>query len=252
MAGGPRPAAGNAHGVLDLLPLTGARPGEALAKARAVLATGPAPFEASVAHQIVGTVLRDFGDLDGATAELRAAARLARTAHATDREADVLATLGVALVYRGYSGRGLAALDSSLALVTGPAAARVLVRRGIVLWVLGRHREALDDLTRAIRILRPAGDTIWEARALTTRALVHLAFGSAHRAELDLGSADRLFATTSQELEVAYTWHDRGSGVASVMRTAVGVAPSGEHLAPDHERVVEMPEPTAASEGSEA
>src|SRR6516165_5355140 len=132
MAGAPRPAAGNAHGALDLLPLTGARPREALARARAVLANDPAPFEASVAHQIVGTVLRDFGDLDGATAELRAAARLARTAHATDREADVLATLGVALVYRGYSGRGLAALDSSLALVTGPAAARVLVRRGIV------------------------------------------------------------------------------------------------------------------------
>jgi tetratricopeptide (TPR) repeat protein len=163
-----------------------------------------------VAHQTVGTVLRDFGDMDGATAELRAAARLARAAHATDREADVLATLGVALVYGGHSGRGLAALDSSLALVTGPAAARVLVRRGIVLWVLGRHREALDDLTRAVRILRPAGDTIWEARALTTRALVHLAFGSAHRAELDLGRADRLFATTSQELEVAYTWHNRG------------------------------------------
>jgi tetratricopeptide (TPR) repeat protein len=209
MAGGPRPGGGSA-GVLDLLPLTGARPGEALAKARAVLATDPAPFEASVAHHTIGTVLRDFGDLDGATAELRAAARLARAAHATDREADVLATLGVALVYRGHSRRGLAALDSSLALVTGPAAARVLVRRGIVLWVLGRHREALDDLTRAIRILRPAGDTIWEARALTTRALVHLAFGSAHRAELDLGRADRLFATTSQELEVAYTWHNRG------------------------------------------
>jgi tetratricopeptide (TPR) repeat protein len=210
MAGGPHPGGGSAQGVLDLLPLTGARPGEALARARAVLAADPAPFEASVAHQTVGTVLRDFGDLDGATAELRAAARLARAAHATDREADVLATLGVALVYRGYSGRGLAAMDSSLALVTGPAAARVLVRRGIVLWVLGRHREALNDLTRAVRILRPAGDTIWEARALTTRALVHLAFGSAHRAELDLGRADRLFATTSQELEVAYTWHNRG------------------------------------------
>ena len=75
MAGGGPPPGGIAPGVLDLLPLTGARPGEALAKARAVLATHPAPFEASVAHQAVGTVLRDFGDMDGATAELRAAAR---------------------------------------------------------------------------------------------------------------------------------------------------------------------------------
>jgi tetratricopeptide (TPR) repeat protein len=210
MAGGP-PAGGKAAGgVLDLLPLVGARPGEALTKARTVLATAPAPYEASVAHQVAGLALRELGDLAAATAELRVAARLARVAHATDREADVLAALGVALVYHGHSRRGLTALGSSLALVTGPDAARVLLRRGIALWVLGRHREALDDLGRAVRILRPAGDTLWEARALTTRALVHLACGSAHRAELDLGRADHLFSATSQDLEVAFTWHNRG------------------------------------------
>jgi len=210
MAGGS-PAGGTAAGrVLDLLPLVGARPGEALAKARAVLATGPASYEASVAHQVAGLALREIGDLAAATAELRVAARLARAAHATDREADVLAALGVALVYHGHSRRGLAALGSSLALVTGPDAARVLLRRGVALWVLGRHRESLDDLGRAVRILRPAGDTLWEARALTTRALVHLASGSARRAELDLARADHLFAATSQDLEVAFTWHNRG------------------------------------------
>jgi tetratricopeptide (TPR) repeat protein len=210
MAGGP-PARGNGPGgILDLLPLASARPDEALAKARAILAADPPPYEASVAHQAIGMLLREFGDLDAATAELQAAVRLARAARSASREADVLASLGVALIYRGHSGRGLATLGSSLALVTGPEAARVLLRRGIALWVLGRHREALDDLSRAVRILRPAGDTIWEARALTTRALVHLASGSAHRAELDLGRADHLFATTSQELEVAFTWHNRG------------------------------------------
>jgi tetratricopeptide (TPR) repeat protein len=199
-----------AGGVLDLLRLVGARPGEALTKARVVLAAGPAPYEASVAHQAAGMALRELGDTGAAIGELRVAARLARVARDDDREANVLATLGVALVYHGHSRRGLAALGSSLALVTGPAAARVLLRRGIALWVLGRHREALDDLGRAVRILRPAGDTIWEARALTTRALVHLASGSTHRAELDLGRADHLLATTSQDLEVAYTWHNRG------------------------------------------
>jgi tetratricopeptide (TPR) repeat protein len=163
-----------------------------------------------VAHQAIGMLLREFGDLDAATAELRAAVRLARLAGSASREADVLASLGVALIYRGHSGRGLAALGSSLTLVTGPPAARILVRRGIALWVLGRHREALDDLGRAVRILRPAGDTIWEARALTTRALVHLASGSAHQAELDLSRADQLYAATSQDVEVAFTWHNRG------------------------------------------
>jgi tetratricopeptide (TPR) repeat protein len=210
MAGGPAPGRNGAGGVLDLLRLVGARPGEALAKARAVLAADPAPYEASVAHQAAGMALRELGDTGAAIGELRVAARLARVARDGDREANVLATLGVALVYHGHSRRGLAALGSSLALVTGPAAARVLLRRGIALWVLGRHREALDDLGRAVRILRQGEDTIWEARALTTRALVHLASGSAHRAELDLGRADHLYATTSQDLEVAYTWHNRG------------------------------------------
>src|ERR1700730_6270872 len=105
-----------------------------MAKARAILAGDPTPFDASVAHQAIGMLLREFGDLDAATAELRTAVRLARGARSPRRGADVLAALGVALIYRGHSARGLAALRSSLALVTGLEAAHVLVRRGISLW----------------------------------------------------------------------------------------------------------------------
>jgi tetratricopeptide (TPR) repeat protein len=162
-----------------------------------------------VAHQAIGMVHREWGDLDAATAELSTAVRLARASRSQERESDVLAALGVALIYRGHSRRGLAMLATSLALASGTSAARVLVRRGIALWVLGRHPEALDDLGRAIRVLRPAGDSLWEARALTARALVHLASGSARRAGLDLGRADLLFAATSQAVEVAFTWHNR-------------------------------------------
>jgi len=210
MAGGPRPGGEAPGGILDLLQLASARPGEALARAHAILAADPAPYQASVAHQAIGMLHREFGDLGAATAELTAGVRLARAARSAEREADVLAALGVALIYRGHSHRGLAAMAASLALVSGPDAARVLVRRGICLWVLGRHAEALDDLGRAIRILRPTGDSLWEARALTARALVHLARGAARRAEQDLSRADHLFAATSQAVEVAYTWHNRG------------------------------------------
>jgi len=210
MTGGPRPGEGSSpDGILDLLELAPARPSEALAKAHAILAADPAPYEASVAHQAIGMLQREFGDLDAATAELNTAVRLARASRSQERESDVLAALGVALIYRGHSRRGLTALGTSLTLVSGPPAAHVLVRRGIALWVLGRHPEALDDLGRAIRVLRPAGDSLWEARALTARALVHLASGSARRAELDLGRADLLFAATSQAVEVAFTWHNR-------------------------------------------
>jgi tetratricopeptide (TPR) repeat protein len=196
--------------VLELLPLASARPGEAMARARQILAGDPAPYEASVARQAIGMLLREFGDLDAAARELRAALRLARASGSAGRQADVLATLGVALVYQGHSRRGLAAFDASLGLVAGQAAGHVLVRRGICMLVLGRHREALDDLRRAVRVLRSAGDTVWEARALAARALVHLDCGAPARADADLSRAEGLFATTSQELEVAFVWHTRG------------------------------------------
>src|SRR5215468_4601768 len=210
MVGGLRPGGGSPDGILDLLALASARPGDALAKAHAILAADPAPYEASVAHQAIGMLHREFGDLAAATAELNAAVRLARASRSPERESDVLATLGVTLTYRGHSRRGLAALGRSLTLVGGEAAARVLVRRGIALWVLGRHAEALDDLGRSIRVLREAGDGLFEARARTARALDHLARGAAHRAESDLARADHLYAATSQTVEVAFTWHNRG------------------------------------------
>ena len=196
--------------VLELLSLASARPRDAMAKAREILAADSTPYDASVAHQAIGTLLREFGDLDAATRELQAALRLARMAGSTDRQADVLATLGVTLTYHGHSGRGLAALDSALELVAGLEAGRVLVRRGIALWRLGRHSAALDDLRRAVPIVRLDSDAIWEARALSARALVYLACGATTRADLDLSRAESLFATTSQEVEVAFTWHNRG------------------------------------------
>jgi hypothetical protein len=48
----------------DLLLLALSRPREALARARAVLKGRPGPYEASVAHQAAGIVLRDIGDVN--------------------------------------------------------------------------------------------------------------------------------------------------------------------------------------------
>jgi tetratricopeptide (TPR) repeat protein len=210
MAGGTRPAGKVSGETLDLLPLALARPSLALARAREVLAGDPAPFDASVARQVVGIVLRDFGDVGAAIRELRAGLRLARVAHSADREADVLATLGIALVYAGRTTSGLASLDAATRLVSGASAARVLMRRGATLRVLGWHREALSDLRRAVSAFRRSGDTIWEARALSHLALTHLALGSTERADRDFGNAERLFAATSQDLESAFATHNRG------------------------------------------
>jgi tetratricopeptide (TPR) repeat protein len=209
MAGGTRPA-DTPRKTLELLPLAVARPREALARARAVLAETPSPWDASVARHVVGIVLRDFGDVNAAIRELRIALRYARAAGSQERQADVLASLGAAFVYAGRTRSGLASLDAAVSKASGVTAGRVLMRRGGTLLVLGRHREALADLRRSVAVLRRAGDTIWEARALSHLALTHLALGSTARADEDFGTAERLFAETSQELESAYATHNRG------------------------------------------
>ncbi len=195
---------------LELLPLALSRPGEALVRARALLAAKPGPYEASVAHHAAGIVLRDFGDVGSGIREMRVAVRLARAAGSRDREADALATLGNTLVLGGHTRSGLAVLDEAVRLASGALAGRVLMRRGAVLRTLGRYQEALDDLRLAAAILRRTGDNLWEARVLINRSVIHLAVGSIERAEADVGRSEQLFDATEQELEFTFARHNRG------------------------------------------
>ncbi|WP_223179522.1 CHAT domain-containing protein [Streptomyces griseicoloratus] len=187
-----------------------AAPNEALARAEAVLAADPSPLHASVAHQVIGIWQRDFGDMRRALAHLRRARDLAARADSAEREADVLATLGVALVHSGRTRDGLAAFEQGVARGTGHTRARVLYRRAYVWWVLGRHGEALEDVRRAIPVLRQAEDVIWTARALTLRATVHLALGAVERADADFTAAEALWDTTGQEHDKADAVESRG------------------------------------------
>jgi len=194
----------------DLLPLALSRPHEALARARAVLAERPGPYEASIARQAAGIVLRDTGDVDAGVCELRAALRLARRTGSAEREADVQATLGLALAYAGRTAAGLAAFDHALQLSSGVLKGQVLHRRGLALWTLGRYAAALDDLRRAVSVLERVGDQVWTARALSARGLVYAAVGSTRRADADFVAAGHLYAETGQELESIYAVENRG------------------------------------------
>jgi len=185
----------------DLVALATSRPWAALTRARAVLAGRPDPHDASVAHQAAGIVLRDYGDVEAGVRELRQALRQARRTGSADREAEVLAGLGVALVFAGRTAAGLAAFEAAVRRSSGVSEARVRHGRAIVFVRLGRYPAALEDARHAVVVLRRAGDLLWTARALNTRASTYLRLGSTSRADADYVSAARLYATIGQEVE---------------------------------------------------
>jgi tetratricopeptide (TPR) repeat protein len=166
-----------------------------------VLAGRPGPHDASVAHQVAGIVLRDYGDVEAGVREFRQALRQARRTGSAEREIEVLAGLGVALVFAGRTAAGLAAFDDAVRRSSGVLAARVLARRAIVFVALGRFPAALEDARHALAVLRRAGELLLTARVLNTRANVYLKLGSTSRADADLVSAAQLYTTIGQELE---------------------------------------------------
>jgi len=200
----------DAGGPAALLPLVFARPASAFAGAQAVLARKPSAFDASIAYQAMGLVERDFGDLAAAVPHLRRAVRLGRRSGSADREADAMAALGMALLYAGRTSAALSTLDNATTLARGLTAARVRYRLAGALRLLGRHDAALQQLQRALPALRRAGDTIWEARAVSLRALILLALGRAEPADEDLVAAGRMFAAADQEHDAVTAVHNRG------------------------------------------
>ena len=201
MARGGRAAAAGPREVDGLVALATSRPWVALTRARAVLAGRPDPHDASVAHQAAGIVLRDYGDVEAGVGELRQALRQARRTGSAEREAEVLASLGLALVFAGRTAAGLAAFEAAVRRSSGVSAARVRHGRAIVFYSLARFPAALEDARHAVAGLRQAGDLLWTARALNTRASIYLKLGSTSRADADYVSAARLYSTIGQELE---------------------------------------------------
>ncbi|MEV6493746.1 hypothetical protein AB0M20_34770, partial [Actinoplanes sp. NPDC051633] len=193
-----------------LLSMALSRPGEASREADRILAGRPDPCTASIARQARAIVLRDGGHSAAAIAELRRALRAAMACGQPARIADVRATLGLSLGLAGRTGPGLAMLDAAIEGSRGVQAGTILVRRAILLVrLLGRYEEALEDLRRAIGPLRKGGERVWEARAHMARGLAFCALGQAARADRELVEAERLYHAVGQELESAHAIHNR-------------------------------------------
>jgi len=179
----------------DLLELALEDQQRALSTARRILAESDDPLERSYAHQAVGIVLRDTGQVVDALAELRRAQRAARSAGRPDREADVRATYGVTLAFCGRTRQALAELEHASVGATGELAAKVRFRQAAVLAEIGRNEEARDALRAAVSSFVAAGNLGWEARSRVWLGHLELRLGNVADAEHHIIEAEQILRT---------------------------------------------------------
>jgi tetratricopeptide (TPR) repeat protein len=198
------------EGPVEDLPLRAlSRPRDTARVAQRVLAANRDPYVRSYAGQALGIATREMGDVAQAVRYLRTA--LAAAASCGDeRRADVEASLGITLTFAGRSKEGLRHLDAALSQASGVPAARIRLRRGVLLGILGRTSEAIEEHRRAARTLRAAGDSVWEARALSNLGLALIHRGDAPRAEDALTRAEALLADAGQTFDAANVRSNRG------------------------------------------
>ncbi len=119
-------------------------------------------------------------------------------------------SLAAALMQKGSTTRGLAAIQVALTELHGTAAARGRVERAAINQGLGRDEAALDDLRLAIPVLRRSGEVEWEVRALSNRSSMYVARRQFAAAKSDLLRAQSLCEEHGLTLGSAYVQHNLG------------------------------------------
>ncbi len=202
-------SSGHSVDVDDLPIIALSRPAYALKVAKRFLDGSTDPAVRSLARQAAGIATRELGDAVGAVRQLRAALADAALV-GPQRLADVESSLGLTLAFAGHVSEGLRHLDKARTAVTDAEAARVLVRRGVVLQIAGRPVEAIRDLEEAAHALAQVGDHLWEARAEVNLAQALIDCGQAEAADAALTSAEALLAAVGAPFESAVARENRG------------------------------------------
>lgn len=164
----------------------------------------------SVARRASGVAAMQQDHLDVAIARLRGAIDAARKAADPRLGGEAHMSLASALVLRGAPARAFASIETAISELTGLSAARARTQRSAILQELGRIDEALDDLRRALPVLRRFGDVQWETRALSNRSLLLNTRRYFAAAESDLLRAQRLCAEHGLTLPEAYVEQNLG------------------------------------------
>ncbi len=186
-------------------------PAAARTRAQDELVPDTDPVVSSIGHQVMGIVVRDLGQTDLALDHLRTALRTARRSGIAEREADVRATLGATLAVLGRAREGLAQLDRAVEDLTGLPLARALTRRA---WILGhllaRHEDSASDLRSARAIFGREGDPVWEKRALNLQGLALADMGDLASAGAAFEAGGAISAEVGDPEGVAVSVHNAG------------------------------------------
>jgi len=164
-------------------------PAQARVRAQQLL-DGDAPArDVTYALHALAILAREAGELTTARRLLGRGLVLARRHTLSDRRAELSATLGTVLAYSGQGKRALETFDVALRLTRGIDRAKVEIRRGGALHMLGRYADAADSYGRALRLLAGHDEPFWRAAALMNRALANMALGRLRTVRTDLESA---------------------------------------------------------------
>ena len=193
---------------LRALELANAEPGRALRLSATVDAADPEAW--SVAEHARGLAAKELHDLVAARAHLREAIRVATRAGLSQRAAEARISLSFVLLSSGGTASALREVERAGELLRGPDAARLQMRRALILQRLGRLDEALDGYRGALRIFRRAGDELWEAKLLCNRGVLHGYRGEFAAAERDLLRSEQLHTAQGQHLAAAQVRHNLG------------------------------------------
>jgi tetratricopeptide (TPR) repeat protein len=185
-------------------------PARARDEAVSILAEDSSAEARTYALHALGIIDRDTGRVGRAIAHLRRGVALAEVAHLDDRKVDLAASLATAYALAGQRSAMHRVFDEALRVTHGVAKARILVRRGGVLVMLGDHHGAYRDCTQAAELLHRARDPTWEAHARTNTAYALLMLGRFEEADEQYELAQELSEGLGEEYAATITLHSRG------------------------------------------
>ena len=176
----------------------------------------------STLERALGVAAVNRSEIDEAVVHLRAAVAAGRRAASPTRIGEARMGLASALALQGHPGQAIRQIDAAVRHLDGVEAARAGVQRAAILQDLGRDDAALEELRRALPVLRRAEDAEWAVRALSNRSLIHARRRSFGVAEADQRDAHQLCLQYGLELPAAYA--DQALGRVKAQRGDVPAA----------------------------